>query len=205
MPPRPSFLLTWQALLAGALGIVAGLAFARPDAGPLAPAAQEACVLVGAVFMGWMRALAVVSIVSGVVLGLVGLEPTRALKRLLGKTAVWIAGSSLLAVAVALWVALGLSTRFPAQEFIRPAGFGVLAHDGRLAATLGWGWLGLVGLSLGIGYYRNQIEEGTRAPAGSFLPGTGRNARPDVGTDASVDAGRAVRAGRRRNGFAGGV
>ena len=171
MPPRPSYFLTWQALLAVALGIVAGLAMGRPDAGPLASVGQQACALVGAVFVGWMRALAVLSVVSGVVLGLVGLEPMRALKRLLGKTVAWIGASTLLAVAVALWVALGLSTRFPAREFIRPADFGALARDGRLVATLSWGWLGLVALSFGIGYYRNQIEEGHARMLGRFCQG----------------------------------
>ena len=171
MPPRPSFFLTWQTLLAGALGVVAGLALARPDAGPLALAGKEVCTLAGAVFIAWMRALAVVSIVSGVVLGLVGLEPMRSLKRLLAKTAGWIAASNLLAVAVALWVALGVSTRFPGQEFTHPAGFGVLSRDEGLAATLSWGWLGLVGLCLGVGYYRNQIEEGHARLLGRFCQG----------------------------------
>ena len=121
--------------------------------------------------MAWMRALAVVSIVTGIVLGLVGLEPMRALRRLLGKTVAWMAASSLLAVVVAMWVALGLSTRFPAQEFARPAGFGGFNHDEHLVSTLTWGWLGLVGLCLGIGYYRNQIEEGHAKLLSRFCQG----------------------------------
>lgn len=171
MPPRPSFFLTWQTLLAGVLGIGAGLVLARPDAGPLALAAQEACTLAGGVFVAWMRALAVLSVVTGIVLGLAGLEPMRALKRLLGKTAGWIAASSLLAVTVALWVALGLSTRFPGQAFTRPADFGGLTGGERLAGTVNWGWLGLVGLCVGIGYYRNQIEEGHARLLGRFCQG----------------------------------
>ena len=168
MPPRPSSLLTWQTLLAGVLGVGAGLALARPDAGPLAVAVQGGCSLAGAVFLAWMRALAVVSVVSGVVLGLAGLEPMRGLKRLLGKTAIWMGASSLVAVGVALWVALGIGTRFPVQVFTRPADFGVLARDERLAPTLAWGWLGLIGVCLGIGYYRNQIEEGHARLLGRF-------------------------------------
>lgn len=147
------------------------MAIARPDAGPLAVAGQQACALAGAAFMAWMRALAVASVVSGVVLGLAGLEPMRGLRRLLGKTAAWMAASSVLAVAVALWVALGLSTRFPAQAFTRPADFSALARDERLASAISWGWLGLVCLCLGIGYYRNQIEEGHARLLGRFCQG----------------------------------
>ena len=171
MPPRPQFLLTWQTLLAGVLGVGAGLVLARPDAGPLAVAGKELCTLAGAVFMAWMRALAVASVVSGIVLGLGGLETMRGAKRLLGKTAAWMAASSLLAVVVAMWVALGVSTRFPAEVFTRTADFGGLARDARFAAVLNWGWPGLVVLCLGIGYYRNQIEEGHARLLGRFCQG----------------------------------
>ncbi len=178
MSPRPHFLLTWQTLLAGALGVGAGLALARPGAGPLALAGREVCALTGAVFTAWMRALAVVSVVSGIVLGLGGLETMRGLKRLLGKTAAWMAASTLLAVVVAMWVALGVSTRFPAEVFTRAADFSGVARDARLAAVLNWGWLGLVGLCLGIGYYRNQIEEGHARLLGRFCQGLEETLEP---------------------------
>ena len=160
------------------MGIAAGLALARPGAGPLAVAAKELCTLVGAVFLAWMRALAVVSVISGTVLGLGGLETMRGLKRLLGKTAAWIAASNLLAVIVAMWVALGVSTRFPAQVFTPAVDFGGVPRDERLAAGLNWGWLGLVGLCLGIGYYRNQIEEGHARLLGRFCQGLDETLEP---------------------------
>ncbi len=128
--------------------------------------------------MAWLRVLAVVAVVAGIVLGLDGLETMRAAKRLLGKTAVWVAASSLLAVVVGMWVAMGVSTRFPAQVFTRAADFSGVAYDGRFASVLNWGWLGLVGLCLGIGYYRNQIEEGHARLLGRFCQGLEETLEP---------------------------
>jgi proton glutamate symport protein len=183
MASRFRFSLSWQILLAGVAGLATGKALGHPGAGRLAMLVQQACETAGMVFLSGARAFAAPLIVSSIILGATGLEPMRGLSKLIGKTALWIASSNLLAVLVGAGVVWGGGFASPSVSYGPEDSFkGLLEVQfgglqlGKFGEAWGWpmviwGWLGLVLLSLGFGFYRNQIEEGHARLLGRFCQG----------------------------------
>ncbi len=151
--------LPWLALVSLVAGVVLGgmLGIAEPQ-NPLAPAVEQALELIGSVVLAWLRALAIPLIFSSIVLGGVGLEAMRTMGRLVGKTMAWIIGTSLLAVATAVGIAkcTGSVPGVASAYFLHPSA----GANPPETMTRAWGWTALVFLSLGFGYYRNQLDEG---------------------------------------------
>jgi proton glutamate symport protein len=167
--------ISWQMLLAGALGIAVGRVLAAWHDKPFGIVGAQALNLAGTLFLAGARALAIPLIVSSIVLGAVGLEPMRGLGKLAGKTIAWIIGSSLLAACLG-----GLIGACMESRRITPGNRPWILEDAaKVAGALDpfvisppekwlwqpsiasvWGWAALVFISLGFGYYRNQIEEG---------------------------------------------
>ena len=165
MPSRFRLHLSWQILLAGILGWAASALLGRLGVSPLGEVFRQGCDWAGALFLAWTRALAAPVIVSSIVLGVGNLEAMRGLGRLVGRMAAWIAGGSLLAALVGLGAALFVRSSLPGPEgAMEWQGFEPLNGQHLLLSYHSLGWLGLVLLGLGFGFYRNQIDEGLAKP-----------------------------------------
>jgi proton glutamate symport protein len=113
-------------------------------------------LLLGRMFLAVGTWLAVPLIFASIVRGADGLEPMRGVARLAWKTGGWIAGSSAVAAAVGLGVALLLRPPVPNIRWATGAtGVAPYSFEGEM-------WTAFVLIAVGLGLYRNQIEE-TRA------------------------------------------
>ncbi len=153
-------------VLGGLLGVWVGAASGDPGGmGALAQAVGLGCEMGAFATLTILRALAIPLIVSSLVLGGVGLEAMRGMGRLVVKTCAWIVGSTAVAAMIGLGVGWCAGSKVAAAKF---HGVPTLPLGWPEQSNWTWGWLGLVCLSLGFGYYRNQIEEGHGRLLGRF-------------------------------------
>ena len=163
MQPRARFPFhpALQATVAAAGGVAVGalVGWGKAD-WRAAQLAQQVCGLGGAAVLALLTGLTAPLLVTTILLGNVGLEPMRRLGGIVRKTFGWMGVSSLLALAVGF----GVARLFPwmdggsSQPQVRDSDYDL--KPWQEWSNWSYGWLALVLISLGFGYYRNQIDEG---------------------------------------------
>ena len=99
--------LHWQILIALGLAVIAGLATGK-DASIFGVTFYSVYEFFGQLFLNALKMLIVPLIVSSIIVGIAGIGGTGALGRLGGKTLVYYAMTSLLAILVGLAVVMGV-------------------------------------------------------------------------------------------------
>lgn len=143
-------------LLAAIAGAVAGAALAGTEQNPALHLALDTLRMLSGMAIALGQVLALPLLFGAIIAGSAGLEPMRGAGRLAGKTALWIvsasAAATLLGVLVGLLCPVGSAGDAPVP---RPPFLPDFTRDPQ-DSTL---WLALVTVAIGLGIYRNQIEE----------------------------------------------